>query len=128
MAGRWFSPGTTVSSTNKTDRHDITEILLKVVLNTKTLTFITKSNNFIYVDTDLGYLRAKHIHDSNKTIISIFILTSAISKPNISTIVIKPSYLFFSNWLDVLNVNEGLRLDDDSDGRSTMYVNIKLNI
>ena len=29
--GRWFSP---VSSTNKTDRHDITEILLKVVLNT----------------------------------------------------------------------------------------------
>ena len=32
--GRWFSPGPPVSSTNKTDRHDITEILLKVVLNT----------------------------------------------------------------------------------------------
>jgi hypothetical protein len=31
---RWFSPGTPVSSTNKTDRHDITEILLKVGLNT----------------------------------------------------------------------------------------------
>jgi hypothetical protein len=30
----WFSPGTPVSSTNKTDRHYITEILLKVVLNT----------------------------------------------------------------------------------------------
>jgi hypothetical protein len=30
----WFSPGTQVSSTNKTDRHDITEILLKVALNT----------------------------------------------------------------------------------------------
>ena len=29
-AGRWFSPGTPVSSTNKTDRHDITQILLKV--------------------------------------------------------------------------------------------------
>jgi hypothetical protein len=28
------SPGTLVSSTNKTDCHDITEILLKVVLNT----------------------------------------------------------------------------------------------
>jgi hypothetical protein len=27
--GWWFSSGTTVSSTNKTDRHDITEILLK---------------------------------------------------------------------------------------------------
>jgi hypothetical protein len=32
--GRWFSPGTTVSSTNKIDRHDITEILLTVALNT----------------------------------------------------------------------------------------------
>jgi hypothetical protein len=31
---RWFSPGPLVSSTNKTDRHVITEILLKVVLNT----------------------------------------------------------------------------------------------
>jgi hypothetical protein len=33
-SGQWFSMGTPVSSTNKTDRHDITEILLKVVLNT----------------------------------------------------------------------------------------------
>ena len=32
--GRWFSPGPSVSSTNKTDCHDITEILLKVALNT----------------------------------------------------------------------------------------------
>ena len=30
--GRWFSPGPLVSSTNKTNRHDITEILLKVAL------------------------------------------------------------------------------------------------
>jgi hypothetical protein len=37
-AGLWFSPGTPVSSTNKTDRHDITEILLTVALNTITLT------------------------------------------------------------------------------------------
>jgi hypothetical protein len=34
MAGRWFSLGTPVSSTNKTDHDDITEILLKVALNT----------------------------------------------------------------------------------------------
>jgi hypothetical protein len=32
--GRWFSTDSPVSSTNKTDRHDITEILLKVALNT----------------------------------------------------------------------------------------------
>jgi hypothetical protein len=30
---QWFSPGTSVSSTNKTDCHQITEILLKVALN-----------------------------------------------------------------------------------------------
>ena len=31
--GRWFSPGTQVSSTNKTDRHDITEILWLNTIN-----------------------------------------------------------------------------------------------
>ena len=31
--GRWFSLGTPVSSTNKTDHHDIAEILLKVAFN-----------------------------------------------------------------------------------------------
>jgi hypothetical protein len=38
--GRWFSLCTLVSSTNKTDNHDITEILLKVALNTITITLI----------------------------------------------------------------------------------------
>jgi hypothetical protein len=33
-AGLWFSPGAPVSSTNKTDCHNIAEILLKVVLKT----------------------------------------------------------------------------------------------
>ena len=35
---RWFSPGTLVSPTNKTAVHDIAEIMLKVALNTMTLT------------------------------------------------------------------------------------------
>ena len=34
----WFSSGTPVSPTNKTDCYDITEILLKVALNTITIT------------------------------------------------------------------------------------------
>ena len=33
--GWWFSPGTPSSSTTKTGRHDIAEILLKVALNNK---------------------------------------------------------------------------------------------
>ena len=39
LATGWFSRGTLVSSTNKIDGHDITEILLKVALNTITLTY-----------------------------------------------------------------------------------------
>ena len=35
VQGRWFSPGTPDTSTTKTGRHDIAEILLKVALNTK---------------------------------------------------------------------------------------------
>jgi hypothetical protein len=33
VVGRWFSPGTPIFSTNKSDYHDIIEILLKVALN-----------------------------------------------------------------------------------------------
>jgi hypothetical protein len=40
-------PGTPVSSTNKTHRHDIAEIVLKVALNTITL---TKSRPFLIQD------------------------------------------------------------------------------
>jgi len=54
----WLSPGTPVSSTNESDRHDIIEILLKVGLNTITVsltnTFIckieTEHSDFIIFD------------------------------------------------------------------------------
>jgi hypothetical protein len=38
--GRRFFSGTPASSTNKTGRHDIAEILLKVALNTKIHSFL----------------------------------------------------------------------------------------
>jgi hypothetical protein len=47
LTGRWFSPGTSVSSNNKTDRCDITEILLNVALNTIKLKTNTLSCIFI---------------------------------------------------------------------------------
>ena len=37
---RWFFPGTLASSTTKSGRHDIAEILLKVALNTKNKSII----------------------------------------------------------------------------------------
>ena len=49
MTGRWVSPGTPVSSTNKTDLHDITEILLKVALNTvNPITLNTNIHSFLF--------------------------------------------------------------------------------
>ena len=39
VTGRWFSQGPLVSSNNKTDRHYITEVLLKEALNTIKLTY-----------------------------------------------------------------------------------------
>jgi hypothetical protein len=41
---QWFSPGTPVSSTNKTDHNDIAEILLTVALNTTKQTIIIMCN------------------------------------------------------------------------------------
>jgi hypothetical protein len=43
--GWWFSPGTPTSSTTKTGRHDIAEILLKVALKQQ----ILKSKSFSYL-------------------------------------------------------------------------------
>ena len=44
-AGLWFSPGILVTSTNKTDCHNIAEILLKVALNPNPLL----DGSFIYI-------------------------------------------------------------------------------
>ena len=51
MTGEWFSSGTQVSYINKTDIHDITEILLKVSLNA-----ITHNPNQARVDKMLTLL------------------------------------------------------------------------
>jgi hypothetical protein len=58
--GRWVSPRTPVSSTNKTDCHDRTDILLKVVLNTidKTTTATTNhvNDNFVKQQNSMQFI------------------------------------------------------------------------
>jgi hypothetical protein len=53
--GRWFSPGPPVSSINKADSHDITEILLKVALNTTKHVNAAKQTTFVTVNIFLFY-------------------------------------------------------------------------
>ena len=68
MTGRRFSPDTPVSSTNKTDRQEITEILLKVALNTIT-------SCFMHVVVNTIYGRAQNDHDNKHLIVYSTILT-----------------------------------------------------
>jgi hypothetical protein len=62
MAGRWFSPCTPVSSTNKTDRHNITEILLTVALYTIKQTFyLSLTLHFILkIPTNAAFYKFLH--------------------------------------------------------------------
>jgi hypothetical protein len=46
--GQWFSSGTPASSTTKTDRHDIAEILLKVALITNNSKFQTNQVQILF--------------------------------------------------------------------------------
>jgi type VI protein secretion system component Hcp len=62
QVGGFLLHGTPVSTTNKTDRHDITEILLRVALNTSTPLFVLESasstfiieSNFIILRNNVG--------------------------------------------------------------------------
>jgi hypothetical protein len=47
-SGRWFSPGTPVSSTNRIDHHDITEIIVESGANTRTLAPIPCMKEYFY--------------------------------------------------------------------------------
>jgi hypothetical protein len=47
--GRWFLPGTLASSTTKTGRHDIAEILLKVALHTKNQLINQSKDNLLFL-------------------------------------------------------------------------------
>ena len=76
MTGRVFSRGTLVSSTNKTSLHDITEILLKVVLNTN------NSNPLKHFQTiNFKHILPELLDDS-------FIVLVGLSTPDCVTVVL----------------------------------------
>jgi hypothetical protein len=56
VTGRWFTPGDPVSFTNKTDRPDISEVLLKVALNT------IKQTNKHNLNANHSCLISEHLH------------------------------------------------------------------
>jgi hypothetical protein len=63
---RWFSPGTPASSTTKTGRHDIAEILLKVALNTKNQNQSNQSNVLLLFSLFIIFLLIMHAESQLK--------------------------------------------------------------
>ena len=66
VAGQWFSLGTPISSINKTDCHDMTKILLKVVLNTITLTPRLNSTWFFFIEYNKSLVKWSVQENSKK--------------------------------------------------------------
>ena len=82
LTGLWFSPGTPVSSTNETDRHDITDILLKVALSTINLNLTYKR----YTNDD--NIRQKLIYRNGTR--------------SLTTVLLSPSFRPKMNWWIVI--------------------------
>ena len=94
--GGWFSLGTPVSLTNKTDLHDITEILLKVALNTITLMPIT-----IYMHyTEIEAMNVLVFFVQQRTTIRANERTSTFIK----MILMYLPYLCLFNWVNIFLV------------------------
>jgi hypothetical protein len=73
--GRWFSPGTPASSTTKTGRHEIAEILLKVALNTKNQIQSIKSIQYsTSTEAPFGQLIKQKVSKKILLLITIFIM------------------------------------------------------
>ena len=64
VTGRYFSPDTPVPSTNKTDDHDKTENLLKVVLSTLTLGTLNRVGYLVWVLWLTCFRRLLHLLSS----------------------------------------------------------------
>jgi hypothetical protein len=91
--GRWFSPAKPASSTNKTDRHDITEILLKVALNTINQTikirmqYLYKKCRRLYIAWILVNIVPRNISYCTRKLVQYDILLGTIF-PNIHAITL----------------------------------------
>ena len=92
---QWFSPGTPVSSTNKTDRHNIAEILLKVALNTINHNHMTRNG--------MGFFTYKFTPN--------YFTTTAYSIDNL-TVVQRSGGIIVKISLSEPLVGEGLAIDN----------------
>jgi hypothetical protein len=95
MTGRWFSLGTPVSSTNKTDRHDITEILLKVASYAINLNLIFIISDFW--DRGIFIYRCKRLSTKVKSTVQLQVMC-CFTLFNCRSCAASHSFLVYDNW------------------------------
>jgi hypothetical protein len=106
MAGQWFSLRTPVSSTNKTDRHDITKPLLKVALNTITSKPYLFIYLFIYLFVEIKYFTMYSpaiSHNCNFIIVSASQFNTFRLKSTPIWDVVKEHIIIINNVIFVIN-------------------------
>ena len=106
-AGLWFSPGPPVSSTNKTDCHDIAEIFLKVALNTikqKQIIFTE-----VYAKVNMCFLGSRDRHDYMVHVVG-FTTTYAIGACHMYIVHLHLTSILFYPVFIALKWKEGERL------------------
>jgi len=79
--GRWFSLGTPASSTTKTGRHDIAEILLKVAL--KHQKSVNQSGPWFSLGTTVSSTNNTDFHDITEILLKVVLNTKNQTKPSI---------------------------------------------
>jgi hypothetical protein len=103
----WFSPGTPVSSINKTDRHEITEILLRGVLNTITLTLSVTSYFYLVICHSPNIIWQQTIHyilnpkRDGKNCRKIAIIKLDLDTTTIHLLTIPTFTLTFCSWVSI---------------------------
>jgi hypothetical protein len=102
--GQWFSPDTPVSSTNKTDHmHDITEILLKLSLNTINQTKPESCNCLFiefcakHIDYNLIIFLSPRLTDWTSTRLFVVILHN-------NLLTASPSWYYCTIWRIISNI------------------------
>jgi hypothetical protein len=95
--GRWFSPGTPLSSTNKSDSHDIAEILLKAALKT---IHVTLSQTY-YILKALLYCFTVGVHHGGWMAMS-WCLGAKWTNAVLQQWRVTQQYDMAVNWIDIL--------------------------
>ena len=105
VTGQWFSPGPPVSSTNKTDCHDITEILLKEVLNTIKQTISSDRNLLEVIYIKINFLISILPTTSDRTLLEVISRSTFLNQYSLIRICYTPHNIWQNSIRGHIKIN-----------------------